>query len=516
MSDVEAALREIMRRHLGGQEVGLDDDFYALGGDSLIALRVVADANGQGIPVELRDILFHPTVRELAAALADRDHRPGAGATGAEPFGLLDPYDRAMVPPGVVDARPAAALQVGLIYLCETSRDPGLYHDLIGFEVVGHFDEGLFARALADLCERHEALRSSFDLGGFSEPLQLVWSSVPAPLAVVTSSTVDAVARWREEQIRRGIDWSTAPAFRCHVVALAGSFHVTLAIHHAIIDGWSYARLVLELLLLYDAGLGGRAAELPPLPATGYGDFLRLERAAIDRREAADFWRAEADVPALLFDRARLAGPADPTARVSFPLDPATLEDLRAAATRIGVPLKSLVLGCHAWALHRWTGRERDVVTGVTVNGRPEATGADLLVGLFLNSVPLRFREVPDGWAGAARTALAAEQRVLPHRRYPLARIEQGLGRPAFDVSFNFTHFHTYGELGRLRELTVGAWWSFDKTSFPMLVEFMIDSRRLGTGVEVVYDPAMVAAARVMEFVDLYRDALAGAAKGDR
>jgi hypothetical protein len=513
MSDTEQLMLGILRGHLDGQPIGVDDDFYAMGGDSLIALRVVADANEQGIPIELRDILYFPTVRELMRALSDRGCRDGAVA-GHEPFGLLDEYDRTILQSGVRDARPASALQVGLIYLCEAARDPRLYHDLIGFEVAGRFDERLFSAALVDLCDRHEALRSSFDLGGFTEPIQLVWSAVAPPLTVETASTVDAVAGWREAQLTRTIDWRQPPLLRCHVVVIDASFHVTLAIHHVVIDGWSYARLILDLLLLYEARLVDQPVRLPALAVGGHAEFVVLERSAISSRESAEFWQAEADVPALLFDRKRFAGSADPTATIAFEVDPAALAGLRNTAGEIGVPLKSLVLGCHAWALARWTGRERDVVTGVTVNGRPETTGADSLVGLFLNTVPLRFADARGGWADLGRAALAAEARVMPHRRYPLARIEQKLGRPAFDVSFNYTHFHVYRDLRLLRELRVEDWWSFDKTSFPILVEFMIEARRLGTGVEVTYDPTMVPTVRMEEFASLYRTVLYAAAKG--
>lgn len=515
MTDAQQAMLSILRTHLEEPEMGADDDFYAMGGDSLIALRVVADANEQGMPLELLDLLYHPTVRELMAAIADRG-RPG-GVSGDLPpggrFGLLSPWDRALVPPGVETARPASALQLGLIYLCESARDPRLYHDLLGLEVFGSFDERLFAQALADLCGRHGALRSSFDLGGFSEPLQLIWSAVPSPLTITRDLTGDAAARWRKEQLGRPIDWGQAPPFRCHVAVLPASFHVTLATHHSVIDGWSYARLMVDLLLLYEAALVGQPAGLAPLPADGQEKFLALERAAVDSAAAADFWQAEADVPPLLLKRERFAGSANPAEAVGFTIEAELLDQLRHAAAEAGIPLKSLVLGCHAGAIARWTGRDRDVVTGLTASGRPELPGADLLAGLFLNTIPVRFHTTGGGWEQLGRSALAAEQRAQPHRRYPLARIEQRLGRPAFDVSFNYTHFHVYRELSRLRALRAGSWWSFDKASFPVMVDFMIDSRRAGTGVEVAYDPQLITRARAEELAGLFDAALRAAGK---
>jgi hypothetical protein len=502
--DAEQVMLTILRAELDARDMGPDDDFYEQGGDSLIALRVVTTANASGIPVELVDILYYPTLRELLPALADRP-QPAAAQAGPARFGMLDTFDRALVPDGVVDAWPVSALQLGLLYLTEQAGDPRLYHDLIGMTVTGGFDHDRFVAALRTLCERHEALRSSFDLGRFAQPTQLVWSRVTIPLTVARTSTPDA---WRAEQLTRHIDWSRAPLFRCHVIDRGESFDVMLAFHHAVIDGWSLARIVTELLACYDSG----PAELPEPPAGGFRTFLSLERAACDSAAAADFWHAEADVPPMLLDRTSFGGAADTAEHVGFPIEPATLNDLRRTAHRLGVPLKSLVLGCHAWALGRWAGRDHDVVTGLTANGRPEIAGADLLVGLFLNTLPLRLPSVAGDWPDAARAAFAAEQRMTEFRRYPLAHIERGLGRPAFDVAFNFTHFHPYRELDQLSGIKVGSWWTFDKASFPMTVDFMIDSRAHGTGVRIAYDPELLARERVAEYARRYTEVLHAAA----
>jgi hypothetical protein len=505
--DAAQVLLTILRTALGMPTMSPDDDFYEQGGDSLIALRVVTTANAHDIPAELRDILYHPTPRELLAALADRP-TPAATDTGHGRFGQLDTFDRALVPDGVADAWPVSALQLGLIYLAEQAGDPRLHHDLIGMTVTGTFDHDRFAAALTTLCERHEALRSSFDLGRFAQPTQLVWSRVAIPLTVARVSTSDAIERWRAAQLSHHIDWSQAPLFRCHVIERDESFDVLLAFHHAIIDGWSLARLIVELLTCYDSGPDG----LPAPPADGYRTFLALERTACDDPAAANFWHAEADVPPLVLDRPSFAGAADAAEWIGFPVQPTTLAGLRRSANRIGVPLKSLVLGCHAWALARWTGRDHDVVTGLTANGRPEIPGADLLVGLFLNTVPLRLASVTGDWADAARAAFAAEQRMTEFRRYPLARIERRIGRPAFDVAFNFTHFHPSRELDRLTTIRTGSWWAFDKASFPMTVDFMIESRGHGTGVRIAYDPDLLAKERTAELAQRYDDVLHTAA----
>ncbi|WP_329314356.1 condensation domain-containing protein [Streptomyces sp. NBC_01262] len=518
MTDI---LLDILRTHLADQEVGPDDDFYAMGGDSLIALRVVSDAQGQGIPISLRDLLYYPTAHGLAEFLQSA----GSSASDGHPvpagvaFDLLPPGDRALIPEGVADALPATALQVGMIYLCETSGDAQLYQSLIGWKTVGRFDKALFRQALSELCARHPALRTYIDLGRFSAATQLVRAEVEPPLSVESLPEADPdkatelVRKWREERLNRRIDWTRAPMFRCHVVAEPESFQVTLATHHAIVDGWGFGQLIVDLLTIYDARLRGVVVDLPQLPFTAHRDFAIAEKEALASHEAAVFWRAQADVPTLLIGQERFGATANAVGQAGFSVEPELLDRLRDAARGAEVSLKAFVLGVHAWALGKWSGRGRDIVTGVVINIRPETPGSDLVVGLHLNTIPMRFGQLAGSWADLAREALAAERHAAPYRTYPLAEIENQLGRAAFDVTFNFTNFHVYQDLDSLHALRVCDWWVFGKPSFPFRVDFEVEGTESGSRVLVDFDPGLVAPESVRDYVDIYRKALAAAAQ---
>ncbi|CAL9673787.1 Linear gramicidin synthase subunit B [Streptomyces sp. enrichment culture] len=518
-TDLTAVLTAIVSEQLGGQEVGADDDFYALGGDSLIALRVVSAVQERGIAMTLKDLLFHPTVRELAGHLATQVPAAPAPEPAAERDALIDPGDRILVPNGVAAALPASALQVGIIYLCETSGDPELYHSIIGWETVAAFDDQLFREALAELCDRHAALRTSFDLGTYSESVQLQWERVEPPLTVERigddnpAKGHDSIRNWSREGLALPIDWSRAPLFRCHVVAQPDSFHVAIASHHAIVDGWSYGRLIVDLLELYAAKLRGESAELPEPPATGEHDFIVAERRLLASGEAADFWHRQADSEPLLFSRGQFHGAANAVADVEFTVPGAVLDGMRAAARDAGVSLKSLALAAHARALSAWTGRD-DVVTGVVVNTRPERPGADLMVGLYLNTVPLRLTDLGAPLPELARRAQASERDAAPYRAFPLAQIESRLGRPPFDVTFNFMNFHVYEDLDGTWGLRTRDWWVKGKPSFPFRVDFEVEGAEAGSRVCVAYDPALLDEARVREYARHFEAALTTAAGG--
>nr|CTQ98545.1 Non-ribosomal peptide synthetase [Kibdelosporangium sp. MJ126-NF4] len=483
----ETILLGVLRRCLADDGIGPDDNFYAMGGDSIVALDVIAQAMAEGVEVDLLDLLTSETVRDLAARATIARAVPEAASTG------LTDDDLALLPEAAVRARPASALQVGLVYLAELAEESGAYLDFMGVRVRGPFVEQSLRAALERLLDRHEALRSSFDLATYSVAAQIVWASATAPLEVEEHGTV---SEWQDRILGEGIDLEQPPALRCHALVSADHFRLTLATHHSLVDGWSFARLLVDLLLLYDAELRHDSADLRAVPANGHDEFVRLERDATESAAAKAFWAGENLVPLRSVE-------ANPSCVLRFDVD---REALRAAANDLGVPVKSLCLAAHGWALGQWLGQDR-VVTGLVMNCRPEVDGADQLVGLFLNTVPVCLDTV-GGWPELAEHALLAERLVTPHRRFPLASVTELVGGPVFDVSFNFTHFHVYRELDRLRQVRADTWWSRDRATFPMLVNVFVDDPASGTGGTVEFDPELVTPVRAEEFRDLLRHGL--------
>jgi aryl carrier-like protein len=509
-------LLAVLRDCLDNDDIGPQDNFFAMGGDSILALDVIAAARARGLELGLRDLLTQATVAGLADAATATAMDDAEALTPADEFEGLSEADRAALPDGVRAAHPATTLQAGMIYLAELARESKPYTDFAGVRVRGELDERALRAALSRLAARHRALRSSFDLDRFAEPLQLIWGEVRVPLvladAVTEQQARDQIAAWREHVTDEGIDWDRPPLLRAHVVAGQDWFWLSVAVHHAIVDGWSFARLLVDLLSYYDAEHGRRPVGLGPVPATGLREFAALERAALADPGTAAFWRGQADAPPLLRRRDRFA-PADPRASRFLELDRDRWTALRAVADDLRVPVKSLLLAAHGQALGQWAGRP-EVVTGLVLGGRPEIEGADRLVGLFLNTLPVRLDRLTGRWAHRAAAALAAERTAIEYRRYPLAAVEADLGRPAFDVSFNFTHFHVYRDLAGLRDVRADGWWDYDKASLPMLVCVLVDEPGAGTGIAVSYDPDHISDDRAGAYLDRLDTALRDAAGG--
>ncbi len=486
-SPVERVLTEVWAEVLGLDRVGIHDGFFALGGDSILSLRVRASAAERGVKFSLPDLFQHQTVAELAGvAVAGEGGSGGDAEAEVAPFALVSAEDGFRIPAGVEDAYPLTALQSGMLFHGAYSGEATAYHNVSSLRLRGAFDLPVFAAAVGALLVRHPALRTSFDLAGFREPLQLVWSRVASPVAVVDLSALAGADReraldgWFAAEKESRFDGGRPPLLRFTVVLL-GSDETELgwAEHHAILDGWSVASMLAELFHLYHARLGGAAGPAAP-PAAGLGSFVALERDALASPEGWSYWRSRLeDAPFLSLPREvppPLAAPRpDPQTfdEVRWLLPAGLAAGLRAAAGAAGAPLKSALLAAHLRVMVLLAGRHR-LVTGLVTNGRPETAGAERLFGLFLNTVPLAIDLTPGTWIDLVRTAFAAEREMLPHRRFPLAEMQRRLGgRTLFEVMFNFVHFHVLDELPVVEGLMVEGGRGFAETNFPLTVDFV-------------------------------------------
>jgi amino acid adenylation domain-containing protein len=518
--DLAAIWSEVLRV----ERVGRDDNFFALGGDSILSLQVLAAARERGLALSLPQIFRHPTVRELAAEVA-RAGAPAPPQPRLEPFALLSDEDRARLPEGLEDAYPLARLQAGMLFHSQLGSDSALYHNTVSVHLAAPVDFARLDLALERLAARHPALRTSFSFTGFSAPLQLVQRDVRIPFAVHDLRSLppaeqeEELDRWFRGEARRLFDWGEAPLIRFHAHRRAADrFQLSWSEHHAILDGWSVAAMVAELGEDYLALVRqGPAAPAPAAPASRFRDFVALEQQALADDEARRFWLD------LLDDAAGTALPraaeltAEPPERISprivsreVPLPPAIARQAQAVANRAGVPLKSALLAVHARVLGLVSGQE-DLVTGVVNNGRLEEADGERVLGLFLNTLPYRLRLDGGTWLDLVRQCFERERAMLPFRRFPLAEIQRLAGdRPLFEVAFTYLNFHVLqgfsSASGEMRVLGVR---TSVPNNFALSVYFELDEPSLQLGLTLDYDAAQLAEAQMEALAGYYQRALA-------
>ncbi|MFI9407264.1 condensation domain-containing protein [Nocardia sp. NPDC052316] len=460
--------------------VGPDDDFFSLGGDSLLALKVLGAAQEQGLALTLLDLFRNPTPRGACAALASSAARAAAGTDD-----LLSLLDQARIPDDVDQAYPAARLQLGLIHESLIS-DGAFYLDVVSRTVHRPLEPTVLRQALDLLSARHPVLRSRFDLATFSEAMQLVQRSAPIPLTTDDHRGLDeTVKTQRYEQIMAELaqpfDPETAPLVRVHASTTdTRAFTLAYSFHHAILDGWSEAVFCNELVRTYAGLLDGQPPQFPdPVP---YSEFIRLEREAMRATDSAELFR---ELSGTVPD----PGHGVPVHRkVSATVPEADTRRLEELSAQWGLPLKSLLLAANCAAVGEVWNTEAPVV-GLLLNGRPERAGSDVTLGLFLNQLPLRL-ELRDGdWQATARRAFEAENRLLAHRRFPHSEVRKLLGGDPYHVMFNYVRFHPRDEL--LAAGLIAAEEDMrDHTSLPVRVELLDDRRGHGLSVHVTADTA--------------------------
>ncbi|MCV7209473.1 non-ribosomal peptide synthase/polyketide synthase [Mycolicibacterium canariasense] len=373
----EETLCGLFAEVLGLDEVGVDDDFFDLGGHSLVSIRLINRVRADlGVEMSIRDVFDAPTVGELAA--------------------LLDERPRMIARPELVvlprpDRIPASPAQQRLLMLDRLGENGSAYNYPLAFQVQGPLRLDVLDDALADVLARHEALRTVFAEDDGEYVQQILPKGSRAPIELLDAADAD---RQIATAVQRPFDLSVEIPIRVSVLRTASDeYTVVLLLHHIATDEWSDGPFLADLNQAYAARLGGAPAALAALPVQ-YADYTLWQRDLLDRvaDQQRQFWRtALAGAPdelALPTDRPRPPRPsgAGGVAYVDIPSE--TAAALRYLATRHQVsPLMLLHAGVAA-VLHR-LGAGDDIVVGTPVAGRDEAALSEV-IGFFVNTVVLR------------------------------------------------------------------------------------------------------------------------------
>ncbi|WP_344409265.1 amino acid adenylation domain-containing protein [Streptomyces viridochromogenes] len=377
---------------LGVERVGADDDFFALGGHSLSAVRVANRLRAElGVDVPVRTLFDTRTAEALARALPGAPRTPGRPALLPAP-----PEDRA--------AAPLSYAQERLWFLSRMGVPAGTYNIPLAVRFTGPLDPAVLGRALADVVARHACLRTVF-VESDGLPSQLVLSAreaagAGAALEVVGLPGEEALAGALAEEASYAFDLSARVPLRARLFTLdAGSHVLALTLHHIAADGWSLEPLARDLASAYRARLDGRAPDWAPLPVR-YTDYACWQRELLGTRDDPDslaagelaHWKRvleglpeELELPADFPRPARASGRGGSVAR---PVPAEAHARLAGLARRSGASLFMAVQAGLAALLTR-LGAGTDIPLGSPVAGRADDALRDL-VGCFVNTLVLR------------------------------------------------------------------------------------------------------------------------------
>ncbi|WP_369237454.1 amino acid adenylation domain-containing protein [Streptomyces sp. R21] len=344
---------------------------------------------------------------------------------------------------------PLSPLQQGMLFhALYDGEGVDFYNMQAPFELTGDLDAAALRKACAAVLDRHSSLRAGFLQRRSGEAVQAVAAKVELPWAEADLSAFGEreqrarLARLLAEDRERRFDMRRPPLVRFTLVRLAPERHVLVVTnHHILVDGWSLPIVIRDVFRSY--ARGGDASGLEPVaPFSDYLGWLQEQ----DRQEAERAWRgalAGVAQPALVAPGAGSGSEAGRQQRVSAELPEDFTAELTAAARGRGLTVNTLVQGAWALLVGLLTGLD-DVVFGATVAGRPpEVEGVEGMVGLLINTVPVRVRLDPDTAVGTLLEGLQDQQAALSGYHYlGLADIHRAVGvSELFDTTVAFENY---------------------------------------------------------------------------
>src|ERR1051326_4718752 len=206
----EEVLAEAWKEALGLSSVGIDDNFFDAGGDSILSIKARAKALDRGVPFTLQQLFQNPTVRKLSEAISHAQAKPESRSR-YKPFSMISVEDRQKMPADIEDAYPISQLQAGMVFHSEYSADYSIYVSSLHLRLP--FDAEKMRSALDQMAVRHEMLRTSFDGNTFNQPLQLVHRNVRLKLHVEDllhlsdDEQQSRLDQWLKEETRQTFQW---------------------------------------------------------------------------------------------------------------------------------------------------------------------------------------------------------------------------------------------------------------------------------------------------------------------
>ncbi|RAL76861.1 O-succinylbenzoate-CoA ligase [Pseudomonas aeruginosa] len=492
-SEPERQLAAIWADVLGRERVGVTDNFFALGGDSIVSIQVVSRARQAGLQLSPRDLFQLQNIRKLA-------ERCSAAAPVAEPASVPDGAVLHNLLPQQVQALPLpherlehlyslSPMQQGMLFLGLNSPDAELYINQLSIAVDG-LDPQRLQRAWSAVAQRHEVLRSGFLWLDQEEPLQFVLADPGLPFEVLDwrgrAISDEALEQVAQQERRKGFDLGQPPLQRIRLLRLGEDrYQLIWTYHHILIDGWSTSQLFGEILELYSGG------SLPP--AVPYRHYIAWLRAR-DGKASEAFWRrqlARMDEPTYLADAFNAAREGYGHQALYTRLDSDATEHLKRFAQSQRVTLNTLVQGAWLLLLSRYSG-QRCVSFGATVAGRPASLEAsERILGLFINTLPVVCEVAPEQCVGDWLRALQDYNLEMREQEYtPLSDIQRWAGRSGQSLFDSIIVFENHPVDRTLRDwrddsLRFGEMRSAGLTNFPM--DLMVTSDDSGLAIEYMF-----------------------------
>ena len=366
------------------------------------------------------------------------------------------------------DIYPLTPMQEGMLFHAMLKAGGSAYFEQTSYRLHGTLDIELINETLRELSRRHEILRAAFLYEGLERPVQLIVHHRAIEFAYLDfrkqgmpgkRDVEERIVAYRDEDRRRSFDLSRDVLLRVAVLQLEDhEYEVIWSFHHIIMDGWGVGVLNADFFEIYSSLVAGRNHRLgPPVPFRVYIKWL----SALNTDEASAYWARRLDGydAAAIVPRKPGIQPADAgydLEKVEIEFDGTKTKRLEELGARLNVTMNTMIQTIWGIVLAKYNGT-RDVVFGAVVSGRPPAIpGIDSIVGLFINSVPIRVRYSEDAtFSGLIKKMQDEATEAERYHHYPLVEI-QAKSKLKNDLLGSLISFQNYPIAKRIRDLLDG------------------------------------------------------------
>jgi non-ribosomal peptide synthase protein (TIGR01720 family) len=427
---------------------------------------------------------------------------------------------------GVEDFYPLTPAQQGILFHALFAPNSGTYCQQLAYRIKGSLNVAAFKRAWQATIERHQTFRTAFLWDVLAEPVQVVFRRADLPIKEYDLKGLEPAAQHDElnrlllEGRNTGLALSRPPLIRSALIKVADDEHNFIwTCHHLLLDGWSMSMINKELFAFYDAFSNGRSLELETPPS--YREYLAwlkqqdlVEAEAFWRRMLKDFIRPTSIMP-------KLDVPSLPREETGYDdqvltLSAATTTSLLSLGRQHRLTMNTIVMGAWALLLSRHSG-QHDVLFGVVTSGRPpDLDGVESMIGLFVNTLPMRIR-VPR--SDSIRIWLEEVQRqqleIQKYEYSPLAEVQQwsdvARSEQLFESIFAFENPPVLPNTHELGSLDIQLAASFEKTNYPLTIMAVVDTQLI---LRVLYDDLRIGNATVKRLLGHFKSLLENMAAG--
>jgi tyrocidine synthetase-3 len=466
---VEKLLCEVWSEVLRIENIGITDNFYSVGGDSIRSIQICSKIKKAGYKLTVQDLITDLIIEKIAARIThDIEDKEDAHLRRK----IEDEFTKVrekINAEGTVhevgeieDVYPMSDIQKGMTFHSMKENGTGTYHDqMLDIVELKNFNLGLFEKSLLLLVEKHAILKTGFHLDqGEERFLQIVYKTILMDFRyedISHLSTADQRSFMENEfatDLKKPFELS-APGvlWRYRVYSLGEDlFAMCFIFHHAIIDGWSRASFNTELKNTY-LKLKQDIHFIPTVLKTNYKDHVIEQQVYRRTAEVADFWKNE------LLDYERFSfSDTETKEQLKFVSEVFSEEFYRRLSTYAreqSMSIKSVCYSAFLYCLNLFS-HKNDLTIGLITNNRPVKEDGEKILGCFLNTIPFRFSVPEDrdiSWEELTRMVQEKLNLIKKYDQTSLMSILEIIGEsttnenPIFDITLSYVDFHIYDQL---------------------------------------------------------------------